>query len=85
VERLCRAVALAPDKDARAAGLPLLARAAGALGNGALFDLVLRETDDLLSRVEHTSLGSAPIGKLRCPVWCRPDRAVIYAVLYGFG
>jgi hypothetical protein len=45
----------------------------------------LRETDDLLSRVEHTSLGSAPIGKPRCPVWCRPDRAVIYAVLYGFG
>ncbi|MEU7723627.1 helix-turn-helix domain-containing protein [Streptomyces tibetensis] len=56
VERLRRAVALAPDKDARAAGLPLLARAAGALGNGTLFDQVLRETDDLLSTVEHTSL-----------------------------
>ncbi|MFF5979336.1 helix-turn-helix domain-containing protein [Streptomyces olindensis] len=56
VERLRRAVALAPDKDARAAGLPLLARAAGALGNGALFDQVLQETDDLLSTVEHTSL-----------------------------
>ncbi|WP_219918131.1 helix-turn-helix domain-containing protein [Streptomyces sp. A244] len=56
VERLRRAVALAPDKDARAAGLPLLARAAGALGNGALFDQVLQETGDLLSTVEHTSL-----------------------------
>ncbi|WP_106974506.1 helix-turn-helix domain-containing protein [Streptomyces iakyrus] len=56
VERLCRAAALAPDNDARAAVLPLLARAAGALGNAELFDRVMRETEDLLSSVDHTSL-----------------------------
>ncbi|GGW97412.1 hypothetical protein GCM10010383_29120 [Streptomyces lomondensis] len=56
VERLCRAAALAPDDDTRAAVLPLLARAAGALGNGELFDRVMRETEDLLSSVDHTSL-----------------------------
>ncbi|MGW3568317.1 hypothetical protein ACWDSL_31440 [Streptomyces sp. NPDC000941] len=56
VQRLCRAAATAPDDNARAAALPLLARAAGALGNGEPFDQVMRETDDLLSRVDHTSL-----------------------------
>lgn len=56
VQRLCRAAATAPDDNARAAALPLLARAAGALGNGELFDRVMRETDDLLFRVDHTSL-----------------------------
>ncbi|MFF3271706.1 helix-turn-helix domain-containing protein [Streptomyces chrestomyceticus] len=56
VQRLCRAAAAAPDDNARAAALPLLARAAGTLGNGELFDRVMRETDDLLSRVDHTSL-----------------------------
>ncbi|MER6714628.1 helix-turn-helix transcriptional regulator [Streptomyces sp. NPDC000877] len=56
VERLCRAAALAPDDDTRAAVLPLLARAAGALGTAELFDRVMRETEDLLSSVDHTSL-----------------------------
>ncbi|WP_079124565.1 helix-turn-helix domain-containing protein [Streptomyces sp. NBRC 110611] len=56
VERLSRAAALAPDSDARAAVLPLLARATGALGNGPLFDRVMRETETLLERAEHTSL-----------------------------
>ncbi|MEU0248447.1 hypothetical protein ABZ192_29830 [Streptomyces sp. NPDC006235] len=56
VERLCRAAALAPDNDSRAAALPLLARAAGALGNAELFGRVMRETEDLLSSVDHTSL-----------------------------
>jgi transcriptional regulator with XRE-family HTH domain len=56
VERLCRAAALAPDDDNRAAVLPLLARAAGALGNAELFRRVMRETEDLLSSVDHTSL-----------------------------
>ncbi|MCB5907647.1 hypothetical protein [Streptomyces pinistramenti] len=56
VQRLCRAAATAPNDTARAAALPLLARAAGALRNGRLFDRVMRETDDLLSRVDHTSL-----------------------------
>ncbi|MFM9442605.1 helix-turn-helix domain-containing protein [Streptomyces acidiscabies] len=56
VQRLCRASALAPDRDSRAAVLPLLARAAGALGNGELFDRVLRETTALLSHAGHTSL-----------------------------
>ncbi|MCG7524599.1 helix-turn-helix domain-containing protein [Streptomyces sp. OfavH-34-F] len=56
VQRLCRAAAIAPDATARAAALPLLARAAGALGNGELFDRVMRETDALLDRVDHTSL-----------------------------
>ncbi|WP_199931137.1 XRE family transcriptional regulator [Streptomyces sp. CB02923] len=56
VQRLCRAAATAPDDNARAAALSLLARAAGTLGNGELFDRVMRETDDLLSRLDHTSL-----------------------------
>ncbi|MFC5253429.1 XRE family transcriptional regulator [Streptomyces nigrescens] len=56
VQRLCRAAATAPDHNARAAVLPLLARAAGALGNGPLFDRVMRETEELLSCVDHTSL-----------------------------
>ncbi|MER5212390.1 hypothetical protein ABT063_17850 [Streptomyces sp. NPDC002838] len=56
VQRLCHAVATAPDDTARAAALPLLARAAGTLGNGELFDRVMRETDVLLDRVDHTSL-----------------------------
>ncbi|WP_326731890.1 helix-turn-helix transcriptional regulator [Streptomyces phaeochromogenes] len=56
VERLRHAAALAPDDDARAAVLPLLARAAGALGNAELFDRVVRETDSLLPTVEHSSL-----------------------------
>lgn len=54
--RLRHAAALAPDDDARAAVLPLLARAAGALGNAELFDRVVRETDSLLPTVEHSSL-----------------------------
>ncbi|WP_180985992.1 helix-turn-helix domain-containing protein [Streptomyces sp. CB02959] len=55
VDRLSRAVALAPDHDARAAALPLLARAAGSLGNGLLFDRAISETEHLLERVEHSS------------------------------
>ncbi|MEV7886927.1 helix-turn-helix domain-containing protein [Streptomyces sp. NPDC002817] len=56
VDRLQRAVALAPDLEARAAALPLLARAAGALHNRPLFDRAMRETDHLLEETEHTSL-----------------------------
>ncbi|MFD7163604.1 helix-turn-helix domain-containing protein [Streptomyces violascens] len=56
VDRLSRAVALAPHDTARAAALPLLARAAGALGNAPLFDQAIRQADALLSTVEHTSL-----------------------------
>ncbi|MFD9812878.1 helix-turn-helix domain-containing protein [Streptomyces sp. NPDC059080] len=56
VPRLCRAAATAPDETARAAALPLLARAAGALGDGPLFDRVTREAKTLLTRVDHTSL-----------------------------
>ncbi|MGW0651770.1 helix-turn-helix domain-containing protein [Streptomyces umbrinus] len=56
VERLRHAAALAPDDEARAAVLPLLARAAGALGNAELFDRVVRETDALLLTVQHSSL-----------------------------
>jgi transcriptional regulator with XRE-family HTH domain len=56
VERLRHAAAAAPDNNSRAAVLPLLARAAGALGNAGLFDRVMRETDALLSSVEHSSL-----------------------------
>ncbi|MGW0708155.1 hypothetical protein ACWD4G_19740 [Streptomyces sp. NPDC002643] len=56
VQRLCRAAATAPDDNARAAVLPLLARAVGTLGNGDLFARVMRETDALLDRVDHTSL-----------------------------
>ncbi len=56
VNRLLRAVDLAPDRAARAATLPLLARAAGSLRNQELFDRVMREADQLLDEVEHTSL-----------------------------
>ncbi|MEU3499917.1 helix-turn-helix domain-containing protein [Streptomyces hundungensis] len=56
VDRLCRAVALAPDDTARAAALPLLARAAGAMHNARLFDEAIRQSDDLLDTVQHTSL-----------------------------
>ncbi|MCX5206731.1 helix-turn-helix domain-containing protein [Streptomyces sp. NBC_00237] len=56
VHRLQQAVTLAPDDTARAAALPLLARAAGALHDQNLFDTVVRETDRLLERAEHTSL-----------------------------
>ncbi|MFD9791355.1 helix-turn-helix domain-containing protein [Streptomyces sp. NPDC059070] len=56
VDRLQHAAALAPTPAARAAVLPLLARAAGTLGDGGLFDTVVRETEALLEEVEHTSL-----------------------------
>ncbi|MFD9483635.1 helix-turn-helix domain-containing protein [Streptomyces sp. NPDC059991] len=56
VDRLGRAVALAPDHSAQAAALPLLARAAGAMRDGALFDQVIRQAEALLDQVEHTSL-----------------------------
>ncbi|MFK8910176.1 helix-turn-helix domain-containing protein [Streptomyces sp. YS-3] len=56
VHRLQHAAALAPDPAARAAVLPLLARAAGSLGDGTLFDAVVSETASLLEVVEHTSL-----------------------------
>ncbi|PKV84225.1 helix-turn-helix domain-containing protein [Streptomyces sp. TLI_146] len=56
VDRLQHAAVLAPDPTARAAVLPLLARAAGALGDGTLFDTVVSETAALLEEVEHTSL-----------------------------
>ncbi|MGW6271199.1 helix-turn-helix domain-containing protein [Streptomyces sp. NPDC055060] len=56
VRRLQHAAAIAPNREARAAVLPLLARAAGALHDGPLFDAVLRETDQLLDHAEHTSL-----------------------------
>lgn len=56
VERLRHAAAIAPTSDDRAAGLPLLARAAGAIEDRNLFDTVMRETDSLLDRAEHTSL-----------------------------
>lgn len=57
VTRLQHAAALAPDRDARAAVLPLLARAAGTLGNGHLFDKAVKECGQLLAAgVQHTSL-----------------------------
>ncbi|MET8014754.1 helix-turn-helix domain-containing protein [Streptomyces sp. NPDC005271] len=56
VYRLRHAAVLASDRAARAAVLPLLARAAGELGDTALFDSVMRETDTLLEQAEHTSL-----------------------------
>ncbi|WP_198358221.1 helix-turn-helix domain-containing protein [Streptomyces fildesensis] len=59
VNRLQHAVALAPDRDARAAALPLLARAAGAIRNGTLFDQVMRENDALLEDATPTSLFNA--------------------------
>lgn len=56
VDRLQRAVVLAPSQEARASALPLLARAAGTLRNQRLFDEVMQETDRLLHQTEHTSL-----------------------------
>ncbi|MEU2868636.1 helix-turn-helix domain-containing protein [Streptomyces olivoreticuli] len=56
VERLRHAVAIAPSLDDRAAALPLLARAAGVLGNRDLFDTVMGETERLLDTAAHTSL-----------------------------
>ncbi|MEU2956262.1 helix-turn-helix domain-containing protein [Streptomyces xanthochromogenes] len=56
VDRLTRAVAVAPDDAARAAALPLLARAAGALGDASLFDRTIQQADQLLGSVPHTSL-----------------------------
>ncbi|MEU5162199.1 helix-turn-helix domain-containing protein [Streptomyces sp. NPDC020875] len=56
VERLRRATAVAPTPDARAAALPLLARAAGALGAADLFDRTIDECHRLLDSVGHTSL-----------------------------
>ncbi|MER5617735.1 helix-turn-helix transcriptional regulator [Streptomyces sp. NPDC002215] len=56
VNRLVRAASLAPNSTSRAAVLPLLARAAGALGNAPLFDRAVRETRKLLDQVDHTSL-----------------------------
>ncbi|MEU9415983.1 helix-turn-helix transcriptional regulator [Streptomyces sp. NPDC048272] len=56
VNRLIRAASLAPSPSSRAAVLPLLARAAGAIGNAPLFDRAIRETRALLDEVDHTSL-----------------------------
>lgn len=56
VERLRHAVAIAPSLDDRAAALPLLARAAGALGNRELFDAVMGQAERLLDTAAHTSL-----------------------------
>lgn len=56
VNRLVRAASLAPNRTSRAAVMPLLARAAGALGNAALFDRAVQETRALLDEVDHTSL-----------------------------
>ncbi|AJT62413.3 hypothetical protein T261_0724 [Streptomyces lydicus] len=56
VSRLTLAARLAPDQDSRAAVLPLLARAAGALGNALLFDHTVREAHRLLDDTGHTSL-----------------------------
>ncbi|WP_207946975.1 helix-turn-helix transcriptional regulator [Actinomadura sp. 7K507] len=56
VSRLQHALALAPGPQARVAVLPLLARAAGTLGDGPLFDHVMREADAFLDEVKHTSL-----------------------------
>ncbi|MFB6478948.1 helix-turn-helix domain-containing protein [Streptomyces virginiae] len=56
VSRLTHAAAVAPSQTERAAVLPLLARAAGALGHQTLFDRTVREAGRLLDSVEHTSL-----------------------------
>ncbi|MFE7043630.1 XRE family transcriptional regulator [Streptomyces atratus] len=56
VNRLARAAALAPNPMSRAAVLPLLARAAGVLGNAPLFVRAIQETRALLDQVDHTSL-----------------------------
>ncbi|MFD7501618.1 helix-turn-helix domain-containing protein [Streptomyces sp. NPDC059850] len=56
VDRLRHAVAIAPGDAERAAALTLLARAAGELGDGELFDEALRGNRGLLEQVAHTSL-----------------------------
>ncbi|MEU8804766.1 XRE family transcriptional regulator [Spirillospora sp. NPDC048819] len=56
VNRLQHALALAPDSKARVAVVPLLARAAGALGDKDLFDHTMRKADALLDEAKHTSL-----------------------------
>lgn len=56
VGRLSQAAATAPGTEQRAAVLPLLARAAGALGKAMLFDHAVREAHQLLDTVEYTSL-----------------------------
>ncbi|MEV0469169.1 helix-turn-helix domain-containing protein [Streptomyces prunicolor] len=56
VDRLQHAAAIAPHNEAKAAVLPLLARAAGTLRNQPLFDEAMRETNRLLDETEHTSL-----------------------------
>lgn len=56
VNRLQHAAALAARPDERAASIPLLARAAGTLGNQLLFDQTMQEADALLESTEHTSL-----------------------------
>ncbi|MFJ6573323.1 helix-turn-helix domain-containing protein [Streptomyces sp. NPDC091292] len=56
VDRLTRAATLAPSRGARAAVLPLLARAAGALGSTPLFDRTIKEANRMLDEVDHTSL-----------------------------
>ncbi|MFE3073590.1 XRE family transcriptional regulator [Streptomyces sp. NPDC059247] len=56
VDRLTQAAAIAPTTQDRVAVLPLLARAAGALGHTTLFDHTLRDAYRLLDTVEHTSL-----------------------------
>ncbi|MFF4450179.1 helix-turn-helix domain-containing protein [Streptomyces sp. NPDC001502] len=56
VNRLVRAASLAPNPTSRAAVLPLLARAAGVLGNAPLFDRAVQESKALLDEVDHTSL-----------------------------
>jgi transcriptional regulator with XRE-family HTH domain len=56
VHRLQHAIALAPTPAAHAAALPLLARAAGALGDAPLFDRAINNAHVLLEQVDHTSL-----------------------------
>ncbi|GAA3082878.1 helix-turn-helix transcriptional regulator [Streptomyces rectiviolaceus] len=56
VDRLRHAAALAPNPEARAAVLPLYARAAGQLGDASLFDSVMQEADELIQSATHTSL-----------------------------
>lgn len=56
VNRLRQAAAIASDPQSRAAVLPLLARAAGELGDRQLFDAVISEAATLVDTVEHTSL-----------------------------
>jgi hypothetical protein len=56
VERLTHAAGLAAGTDDQAAVLPLLARAAGALGSADLFDRTAAEARTLLDRASHTSL-----------------------------